>query len=117
MLTRLASRRMERRDALRAVTALSLGAVAGCSPAASPVVPSAPASHDAPVSPAASPTAATLPGEMRHGPRDRPQIALTFHGQGGHAVVTALLDELRRGGAHVTVLAVGTWLAANHDLG
>ncbi len=31
--------------------------------------------------------------------------------------MTALLDELKRGGARVTVLAVGTWLAANADLG
>jgi peptidoglycan/xylan/chitin deacetylase (PgdA/CDA1 family) len=117
---------MERRDALRAVTALSLGAVAGCSQATSPAVPGAPtsrdapsvpASHDTPASPAASPTAAALPDEVQHGPRDRPQIALTFHGQGGHAVVNALLDELKRGGAHVTVLAVGTWLTANPDLG
>jgi peptidoglycan/xylan/chitin deacetylase (PgdA/CDA1 family) len=108
---------MQRRAALRAVTALSLGAVAGCSPAASPGSPSAPASSGASASPAASPTADALPDEVRHGPRDRPRIALTFHGQGHPRLVTALLDELGRGGAHVTVLAVGTWLAANPDLG
>jgi peptidoglycan/xylan/chitin deacetylase (PgdA/CDA1 family) len=112
---------MERRDALRAVTALTLGAVAGCSPAAttpsSPDATASPATPASPASPAASPTTPTLPDEVRHGPRDRPQIALTFHGQGDPALVTALLDELRRGAAQVTVLAVGTWLAANPDLG
>ncbi len=45
-----------------------------------------------------------------HGPRDRPEVALTFHGQGDERLVTRLLDELAGGGAHVTVLAVGTWL-------
>jgi peptidoglycan/xylan/chitin deacetylase (PgdA/CDA1 family) len=38
-------------------------------------------------------------------------VALTFHGQGEPAVVGRLLDEITRGGARVTVLAVGTWLA------
>jgi peptidoglycan/xylan/chitin deacetylase (PgdA/CDA1 family) len=110
---------MERRDALRAATALSLGALAGCAPAAVPAAPSSPTSPAPSPSAAAeaSPTGPTLPDEVRHGPRDRPQLALTFHGQGDPALVTALLDELRRGNAPVTVLAVGTWLTANRDLG
>ncbi|MCU7724337.1 polysaccharide deacetylase family protein [Actinoplanes sp. KI2] len=108
---------MERRDALRAVTALTLGTVAGCSPTSgtpsSPAVPAGTPGSARPAGPASPP----LPDEVRNGPRDRPQIALTFHGQGDPRIVTALLDELRRGHARVTVLAVGTWLAANHDLG
>ncbi|MGC9668792.1 polysaccharide deacetylase family protein [Planosporangium sp. 12N6] len=65
--------------------------------------------------PAASPTGATVP-EVRHGPRDRPAVALTFHGAGEPAQARALLDEVERGGARVTVLAVGSWLAAAPDL-
>jgi peptidoglycan/xylan/chitin deacetylase (PgdA/CDA1 family) len=49
---------------------------------------------------------------VTHGPRDRPKVALTFHGQGEPAQVRALLDELEKGGARVTVLAVGSWLQA-----
>ena len=66
---------------------------------------------------ASSQASQSLPDEVRHGPRDRDQVALTFHGQGDSRLVTDLLDELRRGGARVTVLAVGTWLAANPGLG
>jgi peptidoglycan/xylan/chitin deacetylase (PgdA/CDA1 family) len=49
---------------------------------------------------------------VTHGPRDRPRVALTFHGQGPAAQAKALLDELEKGGARVTVLAVGSWLQA-----
>jgi peptidoglycan/xylan/chitin deacetylase (PgdA/CDA1 family) len=45
-----------------------------------------------------------------HGPRDRPLVALTFHGQGDPALVSRLLAELEGAPARVTVLAVGTWL-------
>src|SRR5690349_13408109 len=110
----LASGRMQRRAALRLATALSVGA---CAPAP-PETPASPAPGPNPSpsvnpNPSANPTRAALPDEVRHGPRDRPQLALTFHGQGDPALVTALLDELRRGHAPVTVLAVGTWLTAN----
>jgi peptidoglycan/xylan/chitin deacetylase (PgdA/CDA1 family) len=49
---------------------------------------------------------------VSHGPRDRPQVALTFHGQGDVTLVEQLLAELRRAEARVTVLAVGSWLTA-----
>jgi peptidoglycan/xylan/chitin deacetylase (PgdA/CDA1 family) len=48
---------------------------------------------------------------VTHGPPDTPAIALTFHGDGDEAQARALLDELERGGARVTVLAVGGWLS------
>ncbi|BCJ47621.1 polysaccharide deacetylase [Actinoplanes ianthinogenes] len=103
---------MQRRDALHAITGLALGAIAGCTDAphhfASPTT--------APPNPSRA-AEAPLPGEVRHGPRDRPRVALTFHGQGDPGLVTDLLDELDRGGARVTVLAVGTWLAAQPALG
>lgn len=53
-----------------------------------------------------------LPDQIEHGPRDRPRLALTFHGQGDPAAATALLAEAEKAGARVTVLAVGDWLDA-----
>ncbi|MEB3962144.1 polysaccharide deacetylase family protein, partial [Streptomyces kunmingensis] len=38
------------------------------------------------------------------------RVALTFHGQGDPAIAHAVLAEAERARAHVTVLAVGTWL-------
>ncbi|CAL2071997.1 MULTISPECIES: polysaccharide deacetylase family protein [Streptomyces] len=50
------------------------------------------------------------PAQITHGPRTRPRVALTFHGQGDPALAHTLLDTAERHGAHLTVLAVGTWL-------
>jgi len=93
--------------------AVALGAVplTGCSKPRSTWV----ASTVAPTPSSAVPPGASyppLPAEVTNGPRDRPKVALTFHGQGAAAQATALLDELERGGARVTVLAVGSWLQA-----
>jgi peptidoglycan/xylan/chitin deacetylase (PgdA/CDA1 family) len=66
--------------------------------------------------------------QVVHGSRRRPQVALTFHGQGPESMADALLGEAERAGARVTVLAVGTWLwqypgvaerilRGGHDLG
>lgn len=56
------------------------------------------------------------PAEVTHGPRDRPQVALTFHGQGDPALAESLLGEAEKGGARVTVLAVGSWLDEHPDI-
>jgi peptidoglycan/xylan/chitin deacetylase (PgdA/CDA1 family) len=66
----------------------------------------------------ASPTAASpqLPAQITHSPLTRPQVALTFHGQGEPALATALLAEAERAGARLTVMAVGTWLDAYPQL-
>jgi peptidoglycan/xylan/chitin deacetylase (PgdA/CDA1 family) len=114
---------IDRRQALQAAalaaTALSLAAAcdsgSGPTPSQPPVSSSGPA---VPTSAAASPspTALALPAEVASGPRNRPNVALTFHGQGTTAQVTALLAELARGGAHGTVLAVGTWLQSEPAL-
>jgi len=80
---------------------------------------------------AASPSAEPAPPlgpQVVHGPRDRPQAALTFHGQGPVPMAEAVLAEAERAGARVSVLAVGTWLeqypkiaqrilGGGHDLG
>ncbi|MEV6790635.1 polysaccharide deacetylase family protein [Streptomyces sp. NPDC051320] len=131
---------IDRRSALRAGAGAAIaGALAaGCSggrPAAAP--PSAPATPAGPSGaaksaaprPAPAPRAfAGQPVQIDHGPRDRPRVALTFHGQGDPAIATSVLAEAERAGARVTVLAVGTWLDAyprmarrildgGHDLG
>jgi len=46
----------------------------------------------------------------------RPQVALTFHGAGDPAIAQNLLDVLGSRQANVTVMTVGTWLAANPNL-
>jgi peptidoglycan/xylan/chitin deacetylase (PgdA/CDA1 family) len=58
-------------------------------------------------------TPGALPAFVQHGPRTRAAVALTFHGAGDPALAHALLDEAGRAGAHITVFAVGQWLAAN----
>ncbi|MEV4558002.1 polysaccharide deacetylase family protein [Kitasatospora sp. NPDC049285] len=73
-----------------------------------------------PVTPSPSPTptatfalpplAAGTPEEVVTGPRTRPNVALTFHGQGDPAIATALLTAAEQRGARLTVLAVGSWL-------
>jgi peptidoglycan/xylan/chitin deacetylase (PgdA/CDA1 family) len=66
--------------------------------------------------------------QVAHGPRNRPEVALTFHGQGDPGLARELLAELRAHAARVTVMAVGTWLvqypamaadilAGGHELG
>ncbi|MEV5968959.1 polysaccharide deacetylase family protein [Streptomyces sp. NPDC051921] len=108
----------DRRGALRAGAATALaGALAtGCGteprPAPRPQGP-------APAAPVAAPAPRRWPGlpvEIANGPRDRPRVALTFHGQGDPAVARALLDQAERHGARVTVLAVGDWLDRHPEL-
>lgn len=54
---------------------------------------------------------------MSHGPRDRNQVALTFHGAGDPGIARELLAVFADHGAHVTVLAVGTWLESYPQIG
>jgi peptidoglycan/xylan/chitin deacetylase (PgdA/CDA1 family) len=57
------------------------------------------------------PARATPPsGELVHADTDRPQVALTFHGDGDEDLARRVLGALHTRGAAVTVLAVGTWL-------
>ncbi|MFJ5779354.1 polysaccharide deacetylase family protein [Streptomyces sp. NPDC093094] len=121
----------DRRSALRAaagiVTAGTLAAGCGPAPAAGPPHAPAlpPASPGSPGSPGTSGTPRSAPGprrfpgrpaEITHGPRDRPRVALTFHGSGDPATARALLAQAERHGARVTVLAVGTWLDEHPEL-
>lgn len=56
------------------------------------------------------------PVQIDHGPRDRPRVALTFHGQGDPAIARAVLAEAERAHARITVLAVGSWLDEHPDM-
>jgi peptidoglycan/xylan/chitin deacetylase (PgdA/CDA1 family) len=122
----------DRRRMLRAGAGLVTGSalVAGCSstgadphPAASDTASDTSAGVSSSGSTAASPgpSAHALavpaprsfpgqPAQITHGPRDRPRVALTFHGQGDPALARALLTAAEKHGARLTVLAVGTWL-------
>jgi peptidoglycan/xylan/chitin deacetylase (PgdA/CDA1 family) len=134
---------IERREFLLLAGAAVTGAgLAGCTsagtstsphPAGEPTGDSSPASSAAGPAPTASPsasakTAPPLGPQVIHGPRDKPQVALTFHGQGPVPIAEALLTEAERAGARLSVLAVGTWLeqypkiaqrilGGGHDLG
>ncbi|MFE9694672.1 polysaccharide deacetylase family protein [Micromonospora sp. NPDC005806] len=108
---------LDRRSALSAAAAVAAGLV-GVAACDSPSRPSAaPGSGSASPFPSpaksagAVPGHASVPGEINSGPRDRPNVALTFHGQGDPALARELLAELERGNARVTVFAVGSWLA------
>ena len=88
------------------------------SSAAGPTAPTPPAVTGAPRS-SASPTPAGPPRalgparQVSHGPSNRGEVALTFHGAGDPVIAHQLLAIFRAHRAHVTVLGVGTWLAAN----
>jgi peptidoglycan/xylan/chitin deacetylase (PgdA/CDA1 family) len=109
---------ISRRNLLQ-MTAASSALLAGCAdgrPSAAAnsgaLAPTrAPASVTAaPAAPGVPALPPGLPEQIEHGPRGRPQVALTFHGQGEPAGAVALLTAAERVGARVTVLAVGSWL-------
>ncbi|SFY53235.1 polysaccharide deacetylase family protein [Streptomyces sp. F-1] len=116
-----------RRDVLRAGAGLVAGGAlaAGCGtePAARSAAPTAlspkspaPAAQTS-ARPAPAPRAYPgQPAQITHGPRARPRVALTFHGQGEPTLAHDLLTTAERHGAHLTVLAVGTWLDEHPDL-
>ncbi len=95
--------------------------VAGCggAPAAGTVTRAPDAGPAAPKGTVAAPPAAkapTLPEQITHGPRDRPLLALTFHGQGTPELAASVLGAAEKAGARVTVLAVGSWLDAYPEM-
>ncbi|GGZ77187.1 polysaccharide deacetylase family protein [Streptomyces echinoruber] len=119
---------IDRRTVLRAGAGLvAAGApAAGCAaPGADPRTPSTsppqpPLPSPSPSSSAAAPPAPRRfpgqPAQITHGPRDRPRVALTFHGQGDPALARALLAAAETHGARLTVLAVGSWLDAHPEM-
>ncbi|MER5811109.1 polysaccharide deacetylase family protein [Streptomyces sp. NPDC002033] len=120
-----------RRAALRAGAAALAGLTAACAPDRTAAGPAASATASATASASAGPGRAKpapagpapaphrFPGqpvEIGHGPRDRPAVALTFHGNGDPAIARSLLGEAEKAGARVTVLAIGTWLDDHPDM-
>ncbi|MFC8349250.1 polysaccharide deacetylase family protein [Streptomyces sp. NPDC057280] len=117
----------DRRTVLRATAGLAF--TAGCATSGSVAHP-APATSSAVARPAPSKSAGPSakppapgprrfpgrPAQLGHGPRTRPRVALTFHGNGDPATATALLRAAEERGARLTVLAVGTWLDAHPEL-
>lgn len=53
---------------------------------------------------------------VQHGPRDRKQIALTFHTNGDLALTNQLLGEAESRGVPLTLFVVGSWLDANPSM-
>lgn len=54
--------------------------------------------------------------QYAHGPRSRDEVALTFHGAGDVGIARELLTIFAEHRALVTVLGVGTWLAAEPNV-
>lgn len=109
----------DRRSALRYLTRAAAAGITGswaaaCGRGRVTARPTAVPSTTAPGPTAAGPTRSgrspVPPFDIVHGPRDRPLVALTFHGQGDPAIAEAVLAEAARAGARLTVMAVGTWL-------
>ncbi|MFE0603841.1 polysaccharide deacetylase family protein [Streptomyces sp. NPDC058880] len=117
---RAALRAALRAAGLGAAGAATAGLAAGCGPGRPAAGPSSPPpAPSRPAKPARAPAPAVprrfagQPVEIGHGPRDRARVALTFHGNGEPALARAALDEAEKGGARVTVLAIGSWLDAH----
>ena len=104
-----------RRALLLAGTALAGVSACGATSAGTTGTP-ATSDMPQPQQPAPAQAAQPWPPEITHGPRTRSAVALTFHGQGDPALVSALLGVLERAGARATILAVGSWLAAEPQL-
>jgi peptidoglycan/xylan/chitin deacetylase (PgdA/CDA1 family) len=116
---------VRRRDVLvGGLAALYGAALAACSRPAPP-----PSGQPTRASGADEPTASVAPrptgsgtprpstpsssADLVNGPRTRPQVALTFHGAGGADLTRQALAALAAARAHVTVFAVGSWLAGD----
>ncbi|MCU1449246.1 MAG: polysaccharide deacetylase [Acidimicrobiales bacterium] len=91
--------------------------LAACSKAGRRVAGKAPTSSTAATPATTTTTLHTGPANVVYsGPRDRKQVALTFHGSGDPALTIQLLAEAKRLQAPITVFAVGTWLQQHPDM-
>ncbi|NUR31279.1 MAG: polysaccharide deacetylase family protein [Catenulispora sp.] len=104
-------------------TAAAQGSASG-SPSASGAGPSSggpssagPAGTDLPgQAPSTRAPANPPPDELDHASTGRPQVALTFHGDGDPKLAEALLKEAEAAQARLTVLAVGRWLGDHPEM-
>ena len=92
-------------------------APASAAPSAAPSIAASDATAAATLPPTVAPAASGEPATfVPNGPRDRRQVALTFHCAGESALATRLLDVFKERGVAVTVFAVGSWLDQNPGL-
>jgi peptidoglycan/xylan/chitin deacetylase (PgdA/CDA1 family) len=119
---------MRRRDLLALAASWTAAGCAASSPDTRPAPGRTPENTPRTSPAVARKTAGSIADKVAHGPRDRPLVALTFHGAGSLQLADRVLRTLDRHKAHVTILAVGTWLDqypavarrildAGHDLG
>ena len=113
---------LDRRTFIGAAAAAATALVAACSLARSRSG-SSPGSSGPPsnaTEPLNSATASAGPPSAAQfvsaGPRDRGQVALTFHVSGDAGLAVTLLDVLHAQGVQITAFMVGNWLDANRDL-
>jgi peptidoglycan/xylan/chitin deacetylase (PgdA/CDA1 family) len=104
---------LSRRDAI-GVGLVAL--VAGCS--AGPTVAAPKTTRPAPTTTVPVTTSAQTGGpavQVARGTSGRPEVALTFHGAGDLGIARQIHDALAAANAPATIMAVGTWVAANPD--
>lgn len=64
-----------------------------------------------------SATAASAKADIFHGPRNRAEVAITFHGSGDLVIARKILAIAKKTKTPISVLAVGVWLNANPTMG
>ncbi len=64
-----------------------------------------------------SASAASAGADIFHGPRNRAEVAITFHGAGDLTIARKILATAKRTVTPITVMAVGVWLNANPSMG
>jgi peptidoglycan/xylan/chitin deacetylase (PgdA/CDA1 family) len=110
---------LSRRDAIGVGAVGLVALVAGC--ATGPTTASAPpTTRPVPKPTTTTPTTTSAPAggpavQVARATSGRPEVALTFHGAGDLGIARQIHDALAAGGAKATIMAVGTWVAANPD--
>lgn len=110
------SKPISRRNLLVTASGSALSGCLGGPHAPSAAAPGQAGGTGTPVPGQEKPLPPGLPDQIEHGPRDRRDVALTFHGQGDPELAGALLAAAEKAGARLTVLAVGTWLDAHPEV-
>lgn len=64
-----------------------------------------------------SASAASAGTDIFHGPRNRAEVAITFHGSGDLVIARKILAIAKKTSTPISVMAVGVWLNANPKIG
>ena len=64
-----------------------------------------------------SASAASAGADIFHGPRNRAEVAITFHGSGDLVIARKILAIAKKTSTPISVMAVGVWLNANPSMG